>query len=197
MPARYRHGWHRRRVHGPIGTRRTPPFPRLVGVHVLIATTGALAPEPVAELAARLTGESGKVTVITVIKVPRTFLDDIASEEWNPLVEGAQWGPPQDHLITRYVSERGKRLTAPMEAALAARGITADVEFLEGEDPAETIVNAAVKAEADFVIMGATRQIFDEDSWESVSMRVIQDGRCPVLVVPTVPREPTEDPSDD
>lgn len=161
---------------------------------MLIATTGALSPEPVAKLTGLITGPTGKVSVTTVIEVPRSFLDTIRSEEWHPLGdEKPTWGSHEDAVIARYVEERGRRITEPILAALRAAGVEAEVHYLEGEDPAQVIVDAADALKADLIVLGATRPIFDESSWESVSVRVMQDNRRPVLIIPAAPRLVDED----
>lgn len=166
-------------------------------MHILIATTGVLSPVPVAEFAERLIGPQGRVSVITVIEVPRTFLDTIRGEEWDPLHDSErEWQTREDAIIARYVEERGRKLTDPVQAALRAVGIDAGVSYLEGENPAATIIEAVRDMEADLVILGATRQIFDESAWESVSARVMAESRKPVLVVPPKDRDSVP-PSDD
>ena len=164
-------------------------------MRIVIATAGVLSPEPVALFAERLAGDTGRVCVITVIEVPRSFLDEIRSEQWHPMGEDgtAAWSTEEDAVIARYVEERGARLTDPLISALAARGIEAEVRFLEGEDPAETIIAAAEDIDADLLVMGATKQLFDESHWESVSTRVLRDCRRPVLVVPTGPPVESDD----
>lgn len=163
-------------------------------MRVLIATAGVLGPEGVARIVQRLTSGDGEVVIITVIEVPRSFLDEIRSDEWHPLTEDrATWSHAEDAVIARYVEERGARLTEPMVAALAACGVTARVEFLEGEDPAATILAAADRVEADVVVVGATKRLFDETQWESVATRVVRDARRPVLVVPTRGRSGGDD----
>lgn len=155
-------------------------------MNILIATAGVLSPDGVARLVERLAGDGGSVVVMTVIEVPRSFLDEIRSDEWHPLNEGSpEWTTAEDAVIARYVEERGSRITEPLIAALTARGVEPKVEYLEGEDPAATILDAADRFGADLVVMGATKQLFDESQWESVSTRVIRDARRPVLVVPT------------
>ena len=104
---------------------------------MLIATTGVLPPGPVADLALRLVGEEGQVSVLTVVPAPQEFLDTLELELWHPLGD-----PPRDDSedrTVRYVTERGERLSAPVVAALAARGITPKKLFLEGSDPAKVI----------------------------------------------------------
>ena len=156
-------------------------------MRMLIATAGVLSPDPVAYFAERLVGSEGAVRVITVIEVPRSFLDQIRGEVWHPLSDTSPpWSSEEDALIARYVEERGRRLTDPLLAALRARGIEATVTYLEGEDPADTILAAAEDMRADVVVLGATKHLFAE--WESVSARVLRDTRRPVLVIPTSPR---------
>ena len=165
-------------------------------MHVLIATTGVLAPGPAVEFVSQLTGETGRVTVTTVIEVPRTFLHDLRSESWHPLEEatdGRALLQEEEHLIARYVEERGRRLTEPVVGALRAAGLDVRVIFLDGEDPASSISELANKIEADVVVLGATRQIFDQSAWESVSARVMSEAGRPVLVLPPPRRDTTND----
>jgi len=163
-------------------------------VRIVIATAGVLSPEPVARFAERLAGPDGTVIVTTVIEVPRSFLDELRSEQWHPLAEGSpSWTSEEDALIARYVDERGGRITEPLLAALSAHGVEAEVMFLEGEDPAVTIIAAADDVDADLIVMGATKPLFDETSWQSVSTRVVREAGRPVLVVPSQPNpEPPE-----
>jgi nucleotide-binding universal stress UspA family protein len=163
-------------------------------VRIVIATTGALSADPVAKFAERLTGPDGVVYVTTVIEVPRSFLDEIRSEEWMPDPDGnAPWATQEDAVIARYVEERGARLTDPLVAALRERGVDAKVMFLEGEDPTATILGAVEEIGADLIVMGATRALFDESQWESISARVSREARCPVLVIPAGPIEGDEE----
>lgn len=166
-------------------------------MHVLIATTGALSPAPAVTFARQLIGSTGRVTVITVIEVPHSFLAMIRTENWHPLAEdidvpGASQG--EDALIARYVDERGRKLTEPVMAALEAGGMSAKAVFLQGDDAAAMISRAANDLKADVVVLGATRQIFDQSAWESVSARVMIESGRPVLVVPpAVEPAPVED----
>ena len=162
-------------------------------MNVLIATSGALSPEPAARIAAQLAADGGSISAVTVIEVPRSFLDEIRSEQWHPLDPDTEWGSREDAVIARYVDERGRRLTDPLGAALRAMDIEASTSYLEGEDPAKTIAAAAKDMDADVIVMGATRPIFDESSWESVSMRVVQEGTLPVVIVPASPRPPEDE----
>jgi nucleotide-binding universal stress UspA family protein len=156
-------------------------------VRLLIATAGVLSPDLVAGFAERLVGEDGRVAVVTVVEVPRSFLDEIRSEVWHPLADRTPaWSNEEDALIARYVEERGRRIAEPLLSALRTRGMEPSVMYREGEDPAGTILAAADQMRADLVIIGATKHLFAE--WESVSARVLRDTTRPILVIPTAPR---------
>ena len=77
-----------------------------------------------------------------------------------------------------------------MLAALRDKGLDPSVRYVEGEDPAATIIAQAEDMDADVVVVGATRQLFED--WESVSARVMRDLQRPVLVVPAPVRTETE-----
>ncbi|MBT8202300.1 MAG: universal stress protein [Acidimicrobiia bacterium] len=154
-------------------------------MNVLIATAGVLPPDPVAAIIARLVDPRDQVCVVTVLEIPRSFLNEIRSEEWRPLTErNPGLDEEEDAVIARYVEERGKRLTDPVIAALHNRDIEAKPLHLEGEDKAAAIIAAAEEIDAGLVVLGATRHIFAESAWESISARVMADTRRPVLVVP-------------
>ena len=181
------------------------PGPRIVGLsttydsfmHVLIATTGVLSPEPAVEFTRHLLGKGGSVTVTTVIEVPRGFLDTLRSEGWHPLTEEFRSDDGDDAVMQRYVEERGKRLTEPICAALRGAGFEYSRVFGEGGDPALVISQLAEEVGADVVLLGATRQIFDQSAWESVSARVMIESGRPVLVLPPGTQDPSErDPQD-
>jgi nucleotide-binding universal stress UspA family protein len=170
------------------GAERTPGrVDNLHIVRILIATAGVLPPEPVAGFVDRLLASGGDVYVVTIVEVPRTFLDEIRSEEWHPMEDGApSWTSEEDKVIAKYVEERGARITEPILAALRSREIEATTVFLEGEDKSGTIIGAAEELNADLVVLGATKQLFDESHWESVSARVMRDSGRAVLVVPAL-----------
>lgn len=168
-------------------------------MHILIATSGVLSPAPVIDFTQQLMGATGSVTVTTVIEVPRSFLDDLRSDSWHPLQDGetARWTTADDAVVDRYVEERGRRICEPMVKALQAEQIAATAVYLEGEDPSATISGLANKIDADLIIMGATRPIFDQAAWESVSARVALECAKPVLVVPPPVKAPRTDETDD
>lgn len=156
-------------------------------MHVLVATAGALPPGSVTPLIEHLVRFGGMVSVMTSIGVPRSFLEELATEEWRPFADETR--PPEtEAAVARYVEERGRRIVEPLIGALEAMGVPAQPVFVEDEDPARAIVETAVQIEADIIVMGSTRPIFDSDSWQSVSVEVMQQSTVPLLVVPGVPR---------
>lgn len=171
------------------GTRHRP-VPSITSMHVLIATSGVLSPASVVDFCRRLVRPEGHVTVTTVIEVPRTFLDELRSDRWHPLDDDARkpWTAADEVVVERYVEERGRRICEPLVRALVAEGVACQAVYLEGEDPAATISGLANKLDIDVVLLGATRPIFDQASWESVSARVILECAKPVLVLPPPPK---------
>lgn len=157
----------------------------LWSMHVLVATAGALSPEPVVEFARHLVGGTGSVTIATVVEVPRSFLEEIHQGDWHPLREDQE--PSVDAaVVAQYLEERAHRLTEPIRLALERAHIPSDVLVLEGTDAASAISTAASELNADVVILGATKQIFEHGAWESVSSRVMLESGKAVLVVPEV-----------
>lgn len=152
-------------------------------MRILIATTGVLPPVPVAELCRRLGGDDGIFTVMTVIQVPRTFLDALDDEDRRSLLADDERGDPEAKASS-YLEERGRRAVEPIIAAFNAEGLEADVRFVEGDDPAAAIITTAEEFEADMLVMGATRRLFTEEAWRSVSSRVMEQSLRPILLVP-------------
>lgn len=164
-------------------------------MHILIATTGVLPPAPSADLCRRLLPEDGNVTVMTVIEVPRTFLESMDEDERRSFLDHGDWQTDTAEMKTlSYLEERGRRVVEPVVAALRARGIEPHITFVEGPDPADAIVTTALDLSADIVMMGSTRRLFTEQAWTSVSARVMERTHCPLVLVPA---HRTEDPSRD
>ncbi len=152
-------------------------------MRILIATTGVLPPVPVADLCRRLGGDDGVFAVMTVIQVPRTFLDALDDEDRRSLLADDERGDPEAKA-SAYLEERGRRVVEPIVAALAAEGLQAEVRYVEGDDPARAINDTADEFAADMLVMGATRRLFTEEAWRSVSSRVMEQSQRPMLLVP-------------
>ncbi|MFV9671672.1 MAG: universal stress protein [Acidimicrobiia bacterium] len=154
-------------------------------MHMLIATSGVLSPDPVVDFTRRLLGQNGRVTLITVIEVPRAFLEDLHISEGR----GSTSSDEQEDAAANYLDERGRKTVEPIRAALESAQIPSEVRFVEGNDAAAAISDAATTLDADIVVLGATRSIFNREAWESVSARVMLESDRPVLVVPAPQRD--------
>ena len=158
-------------------------------MHILIATAGALPAARVADLVATISHGECHVTVMTVIEVPTSFLGDLDDTDWRPFEDSLEDASDIDEQHTRkYVEERGARLVEPVVAALRTHGIAAVTTLEEGDDASEVIVRVADERGADLIVMGATRPIFDENVWSSVSVKVMQLSTIPVVLVPGISR---------
>jgi nucleotide-binding universal stress UspA family protein len=163
-------------------------------VRILIATTGVLPSAPVAELCRRLHSDDGSVTVMTVVRVPRSFLESLDDDVRRSFLDDAAIGSSDaEAKAARYLEERGQKAVEPIVAALNASGMEAEIRFVEGDDPAEAIINTAEDVGADLVMMGATRRLFTEEAWRSVSARVMEKSHLPVLLVPGTRFEDTSE----
>lgn len=154
-------------------------------MHILVATTGVLPPGPVADLCDRLLGDHGQITVMTVIEVPHRFLESMDDDERRSFLDDDRWPAPNaEAKAARYLEERGRRVVDPVVAAFRARGRPVDLRFVEGSDPADAIIRTAAGVEAELIVMGATRRLFAEQAWTSVSARVMERTQCPLVLVP-------------
>lgn len=161
-------------------------------MRILIATTGVLPAAPAAEFCRQLIGDETSVAVMTVIRVPRSFLESLDDDVRRSFLDDA--GDPsssEEEKAAAYLEERGRRAVDPICAALAAEDIECDIRFVEGDDPAEAIIQTAQQVGAEMVVMGATRRLFTEEAWRSVSARVMVNSHLPVLLVPGMRIEDT------
>lgn len=154
-------------------------------MQILIATTGVLPATPVADFCSQLVGDNSNVTVMTVVRVPHSFLQSLDDDMRRSFLDDA----PDDSAAAEekaatYLEERGQQAVDPICAALSAAQIECDIRFVEGDDAAEAIIKTAEGIGAEMVIMGATRRLFTEEAWRSVSARVMVNSHLPVLLVP-------------
>lgn len=154
-------------------------------MRILIATTGVLPAAPAAEFCRQLIGDESSVSVMTVIQVPRSFLEALDDDVRRSFLDDSpDEGSTAEEKAANYLEERGRRAVDPICAALAAEDIECDIHFVEGDDPAEAIIQTAQNVDAEMVVMGATRRLFTEEAWRSVSARVMVNSHLPVLLVP-------------
>jgi nucleotide-binding universal stress UspA family protein len=169
-------------------------------MHVVIATDGHLDPGRGAEFAARLAGEGGKVTVLSIVEVPRRLLDDLRSvygrteeetlivdhETVNvrevPAVDHSPW-PGDDAMIGRYLRDQVSERTDDLVAALRVRGVEPNIEAREGESPAADILAAVKEIEADVLLIGSHGRGLFEGLLGSTGTKLARLAECPVLLI--------------
>jgi len=160
-------------------------WPSLLAVNILIATTGVLGPGPVSDLCEKLLDESGSVTVMTVIEIPHTFLETMDENERRSFLDSGDWETETAEMkALTYLEERGLRAVEPIVGAMRSIGVEPSITFVEGADPVDAIIRTALDISADMIIMGATRRLFTEQAWTSVSARVMDRVHCPLVLVP-------------
>ena len=154
-------------------------------MHILVATTGVLPPARTVEICHPLLRDGGKLTIMTVIEVPRAFLAAMDEDERRSFLADVDWeSAPAERKALEYLEERGRRVVDPVVAAFRAYRHEPSVLFVEGTDPADAIIGAATEVGADVIVMGSTRRLFTEEAWTSVSARVMERTHCPLVVVP-------------
>lgn len=169
-------------------------------MHVVIATDGKLDVEIASKFAASLSGSSGRVTVLTVVEVPRAFLQDmrgqwgapegagvIADDEFvaTPAVprEAPRGWPGDDAMIKRYLSDKLEQHTAPIIASLRNIGIEAEGSVVESENVPSTILDQVEALGADAVIIGSHGQGLFQGLLGSTGTRIVRRCSRPVLLI--------------
>lgn len=169
-------------------------------MHVLIATDGQIDPAMGADLATRLAGTDGRITVLSVVEVPRRLLADLRTGFFGDITEqavsvdhetvtiqetfdpSAGW-PGDDAMIERYLSDQGSTRTEPLVAALRTHGIEPDVVIREGESPTSAILDAITELEADVVCIGSHGQGLFEGLLGSVGTKLTRLAPVPLLLI--------------
>ena len=169
-------------------------------MHVMVATDGAMKPEKTAPLVARLAGSDGKVTILTVVEIPRRLLTEMRSVFNDPAVEKeralnveyrrTQAGDPEpthwigdDAVVARYKAQRTEEATGPMRRALEDLGVSPSVEVRESEDAAKSIIEAITELNADVLAIGTKGLGRFEGLLGSISTKVARLAPCSVLLV--------------
>jgi nucleotide-binding universal stress UspA family protein len=167
-------------------------------VHVLVATDGSLDIEKVTSFATRLAGDDGKVTVLTVVEIPRRLLSDlrrvmgelpevgvIADDEYVETPAVAQQAPSgwpgDDAMIERYLVDKRIQCADPIATAISETGITAEAIVAEGEKPANLIAERVVDLDADVLVIGSHGQGLFQGVLGSTGTKLVR--RCPKPVL--------------
>lgn len=169
-------------------------------MHVLVATDGAIDSAAAAEFAANLAGTDGTVTVLTVVEIPRAFLNDMraawgAADGANVVadytfVETPSVGqetplhwPGDDALIERYLSDKRSQNTGPVVAELRMRGLDPGTRVVESENVATTIIEQVEALNADVVVIGSHGQGVVQGLLGSTGTKIVRRSPRPVLLI--------------
>ncbi len=167
-------------------------------MHVLVATDGTLDTTLATKMVARLAGETGRVTVFTVVEVPRQILSDLRSastrhadpatvdvafrrEQAGDLATGDWIG--DDAFVAQYVKRVVMSRTTALVDALQAAGVEATAVGVEGESAARSVLEAASKYKPDVLCVGTHGVGRFEGLLGSLTTKLARLAPCPVLLL--------------
>ncbi len=169
-------------------------------MHVMVATDGKVDVEKAAAIAARLASDGGRVTVLTVVEVPRQMLDDMRSAAASTAEETARELDPEyrrsqaddqpptrwvgdDAVVARYVKRCVADRTGDLVAELKATGVDPVVVGEEGENAARSVLEAAKRLEVDILCIGTHGLGRFEGLLGSLSTKVARLAPCSVVLI--------------
>ncbi len=166
-------------------------------MHVLIATDGSLDPTRTATAAARLAGDDGRVTVLSVVEVPRALLEELRRDAAEGSVSARdpeyQFGQASDArptrwvgddaFVDRYVGNQVRLRTVDLDAALDESGVEHRVVGIEGENAARSVLEWIEDNPADFLLIGTHGLGRFEGVLGSTSTKLSRLAPCSVLLV--------------
>jgi len=170
-------------------------------MHVMIATDGSIDAKKTAQIAANLSGEGGRVTVFTVVVVPRGLLDEMrAVVEFDSADEGLQQlrveyrtsqarNPPvsrwvgDDAVVDQYVTAKIADRTDELAAELKALGVEHTVVGEEGENAAQSVLAAVRTRDADALCIGTHGLGRFEGLLGSLSTKLTRLAPCSVVLI--------------
>lgn len=168
-------------------------------MHILVATDGALDTNKAAPLVARLAGEDGTVTVLSVVEIPRRMLSELravygerpaASVDSDAEYVGIStdrptsvgW-PGDDAMVDRYLTDKREEIITPILNNLAEAGVAANGQVVEGENAAAVILAAVKDQSADVICLGSHGSGRFEGLLGSTGTKITRHAPCPVLVI--------------
>lgn len=167
----------------------------------MIATDGSLDAKKTAHIAANLSGKGGRVTVVTVVVVPRRLLNEIqAVVEFDSPDESAQHlrvemragqvgNPPasrwagDDAVVTDYVSAKVTERTDELIAELRALGVEPSVVGEEGESASQSVLAKCRSLDADALCIGTHGLGRFEGLLGSLSTKLARLAPCTVVLI--------------
>jgi nucleotide-binding universal stress UspA family protein len=171
-------------------------------MHIMVTTDGSLDPTSTSETVGHIAQPGDRITVLTVVEVPRTLLSDLrAFYERRHIIQGTDtddeyvssaqmttispnW-PGDDALLDAFIQEQKEDRTRLLVEALAAKGLTVEVVALEGPDPTRPILGAVEESAVDLLCVGSRGRGMFEGLLGSTSTRLARRAPCPVLLLRT------------
>lgn len=167
-------------------------------MHVLVATDGHLDAAAVAKFSTPLAGPEGKVTVLTVIEVPRAMLQELQthfSDQPPPTLrmedpenitadppEAPRSWPGDDAIIDQYLDGKRFDICEPLVETLQKAGVDAASLVVEG--PADKgILSTAAELDVDVIVIGPRGMGFFEGLLGSTGTKVTRLAKRPVLLL--------------
>ena len=168
-------------------------------MHVLVATDGVLSPEEVITFAEPLAADGGKVTVLVVVEIPRTLIEDMRSamgsesteDTFSLRSEGVAASPAEhprswlgdDAYIERYLADRLERGAGPIVELLTERGVETEAVVVEHEKPADGILEQVTALDADILVIGSYGQDAIHGVLGSIGTKLVRQSPKPVLLI--------------
>jgi len=166
-------------------------------MHVVVATDGSLDPTHTATTATRLAGADGRITVLSVVEVPRALLDDMrrSSTQVAKPAEDPEYrsGPAGDEpathwvgddaFVDHYVRSQVQARTADLVAALAAIDAPYEMVGVEGENAARSVLDHLAANSADFLMIGTHGLGRFDGMLGSTSTKLARRAPCSVILV--------------
>ena len=170
-------------------------------MHMVVATDGSLDAKKAARIAANLSGDGGRVTVFTVVVVPRGLLSEMrAAADFDSGEQKAQeldveyrtaqaenlpvtrW-VGDDVVVSRYVNGKVAERTDELAAELEALGVEHTVVGEEGESASQSVLVAAKTLDADALCIGTHGLGRFEGLLGSLSTKVARLAPCSVVLI--------------
>ncbi len=166
-------------------------------MHVVVATDGSLDPTRTATTATRLAGSKGRITVLSVVEVPRALLDDMrrSSTQAAKPAEDPEYrsGPAGDEpathwvgddaFVDHYVRSQVQSRTSDLVAALAAIDAPYELVGIEGENAARSVLEQLEANSADFLMIGTHGLGRFDGMLGSTSTKLARRAPCSVILV--------------
>jgi nucleotide-binding universal stress UspA family protein len=154
-------------------------------------------PGRAATAASRLAGADGRITVLSVIEVPRALLAEMRSAAAGSAASatGPEYQSEQaseaarthwvgdDAFVDRYVANQVKQRTADLVAALDECGAEYEVAGIEGENAAKSVLEWVDANPADFLLIGTHGLGRFEGMLGSTSTKLARLAPCSVVLV--------------